>query len=74
MKIGNNTVKVLKETREPTRCGFGTNDTVVIEFDGIQYRAFLQGMINIWAFDKRPTLSSDEGRELDAYINSELAS
>lgn len=65
--IGNHKIELLSS--DELHYGFGSNKQSMIKFDGEVYEVILQGMINIWAFAKRPELSNSEAAEFDAFLN-----
>ena len=69
-KIGRHTVEILTQGR--MKSPFGGNNTAIIKFDGKQFEVFKQGMINIWAFPKRPTLSRQEAEAFDEFMDANL--
>ena len=73
-QIGGHDIKLLAGGSDSNP--FGNNPIAVIEFDGTRYEVYKQGMINIWAFKERPSLSNEEGKEFDTWMDSnyELAS
>jgi len=70
MRIGEHNVKLL-ETGVESLGPFGANRVALIELDGKTYKALRQGMIGIWAFRVRPSLSSEDCVALDDYLDTE---
>jgi len=69
-KIGKHSVEILTGGR--SKMPFGGNKVAIIKFDGRQFEVFKQGMINIWAFAKRPILSRSEGDEFDDWMDDNI--
>jgi hypothetical protein len=67
-KIGSHTVKFIS-SGTANYGGFGSNKTAEIEFDGKSYEALRQGGIGIWAFAKRTSLSSEEAKQFDKFMD-----
>jgi len=69
-KIGKHSIEILTGGR--SKMPFGGNKVAIIKFDGKQFEVFKQGMINIWAFAKRPILSRSEGDEFDDWMDDNI--